>query len=108
MESVLQNKLTGLYFDGIAFETGLRHRAKRIDGALSHDAVRMIWGNEVRVIEVYQSANTSYTFQHESGNGTFIVRASDIGKARELLATAIGSDYNAHTYWEHMKSEVIK
>ena len=103
MKSILQNKLTGLYFDGYSFQTSHRSKAQVIDGPLALTTVCAIWGGDVEILTAPEGC--VYTFKHESGNGTFTIKAHDITEARAKLGTLIGSDYNAATYWEHTQTE---
>jgi hypothetical protein len=108
VKSILQNRLTGLYFDGYSFQTSQRASAARIDGALPREAVRMIWGDDVEVIQMPEHAETRYTFDHVSDGMKFVIRATCLTSARKKLGTALCSHFAAETYWLHVKSEVIE
>lgn len=102
MKSILQNKLTGLYFDGYSFQTSHRSKAQVIDGPLVASTVRAIWGGDVEILTAPEGC--VYTFKHESGNGTFTIKAHDITEARAKLGNHV-SPSAASTYWEHTQTE---
>ncbi len=102
MKSILQNKLTGLYFDGYSFQTSHRSKAQVIDGPLVASTVRAIWGGDVEIMTAPERC--VYTFKHESGNGTFTIKAHDITEARAKLGTYV-SPSAASAHWEHTQTE---
>ena len=106
MKSILKNKLTGMYFDGLGFETTQLSNAKVIDGPLAHAAVCSIWGANVEIIE--QAERFRFTYHHESGGMTFTVNATSQIAARSKLASAICSTAAANNYWALANTEEIK
>jgi hypothetical protein len=103
VKSILQNKLTGLYFDGYSFQTSHRSKAQVIDGPVDLTTVCAIWGGDVEILTAPEGC--VYTFKHTSKDLTVTIKAHDIVSARAKLGTLIGSAFNASTYWEHTQTE---
>jgi hypothetical protein len=101
VKSILQNKLTGLYFDGYSFQTSHRSKAQVIDGPLVASTVRAIWA-DVEILTAPEGC--VYTFKHESGNGTFTIKAHDITEARAKLGTYVSPSASS-AHWEHVLTE---
>ena len=103
MKSILRDKVSGFYFDGVGFGTPCQYKAKVIDGPLALTTIVAIYSRDVEILSAPERC--VYTFQHESGNETFTIKAPDIVSARTKLGTLIGSAFNASTYWEHTQTE---
>jgi hypothetical protein len=94
-----------MYFDGISFETAQHKNAKVIEGPLAHAAVYSIWGADVEILMAPELSR--YTFEHESGNMTFIIKALNVVSARAKLAKICCSEHEAATYWKFVMKETV-
>jgi short subunit fatty acids transporter len=103
VKSILRDKVSGFFFDGVGFGTSHQSKAKVIEGPLVHATVCAIYSRDVEIMSAPERC--IYTFQHESGNGTFTIKAHDITEAQRKLGTIIGSHSNAYSYWSHTQTE---
>jgi len=107
MKYILKHKRTGLYFDGVCFETGIYSNAKLI-GDVSPEAVRFIWGDEVVMIEVPEEpVRMKFTFEHESGGMMFTVNSATLRGARDKLESILREESDAYTYWSLKHKEPL-